>query len=151
MDLNGENLADGESRIEGDLEKFGKLEVDLFAMGDNTQLPVYVSLKADPGAWFVDAFSRPLPPRRRLYANPPFILIPKLLSKVRREKAELVLVAPVWPSQPWWPVLTGMLRQTPLHLPKASDLYLPPRGPSLQSPSLPPKWDTIACSISGKN
>ena len=158
------NLADGESRIEGDLsetklnplafqkiqERFGKLDLDLFASGDNTQTPLYVSLKADPQAWFVDAFSRPIPPNLRVFANPPFILIPRLLSKVQREKAQLVLVCPVWRSQPWWPVLTGMLTRTPLLLPRAPDLYLPPRDLlSLQSSPLPPKWDTIACFVSG--
>ena len=80
----GENLADGESRIEGEFsetrlnpraleliqERFGSLEVDLFATGDNAQTPIYVSLKADPGAWYVDAFSRPIPSSRRVFANP---------------------------------------------------------------------------------
>ena len=102
------NLADGESRIEGDFsearlnplafqriqERFGKLDLDLFASGDNTQTPLYVSLKADPQAWFVDAFSRPIPPNLRVFANPPFILLPRLLAKIQREKAQLVLVAP---------------------------------------------------------
>ena len=162
-----ENGADAESRIEGDLseaklnpkafamiqERFGTMELDLFASGDNTQTPRYVSLKADPQAWFVDAFSRPLPSHLKVLANPPFILIPRLLSKVRREKASLTLVAPVWPSQPWWPVLMRMTATPPpLLLPRLTNLYLPPRGPlSLQSPPSPPKWETIACSISGKN
>lgn len=162
-----ENGADEESRIEGDLSeaklnprvfqeiqgRFGEMEVDLFASGENTQTPHYVSLKSDPGAMYVDAFSRPIPSHLRVYANPPFILIPRLLAKVRREKARLTLVAPVWPSQPWWPSLTRMIATPPpLLLPRWPDLYLPPRGPlSLQSPPSPPKWETIACTISAKD
>ena len=172
----GENLADGESRIEGDFsetrlnprafeliqERFGSLEVDLFATGDNVQTPVYVSLKADPGAWYVDAFSRPIPSSRRVFANPPFILIPRLLAKVKREKAQLVLLAPVWRSQPWWPVLIGMLTPpAPLLLPQTPDLFLhprsslsvpfpsPPSSPPSPLPPLFPKWQTIACRLSG--
>ena len=159
------NLADGESRIEGDFsetklnpvafqkiqERFGKLDLDLFASGSNNQTPLYVSLKADPQAWFVDAFSRPIPPNLRIFANPPFILIPRLLAKLQREKAQLVLVCPVWRSQPWWPILIGMMTRIPLLLPRAPDLYLPPRGLSLHSTPLPPKWETIACLVSGSS
>jgi hypothetical protein len=161
-----ENLADEESRLEGSFtdrmlnpkvfeliqRRFGKLTVDLFATGDNTQTQTYVSLKADPGAWYVDTFSRPIPAKVGVYANPPFILIPKLLATVKREKAQLVLVAPVWPSQPWWPLLMGMvINPPPLSLPRSKNLYLPPRGPLSQMPGLPPNWETIACHVSARD
>ena len=159
------NLADGESRIEGDLtdwklnpkafalvvRRFGKMDLDLFASNQNTQTPLFVSLKADPEALYVDAFSRRIPPDLQVFANPPFILLPRLLSKIRRERTpRVILLAPVWPSQPWWPTLLRMLRPPPpLLLPRSQDLYLPPRGrPSPSSPSLP-KWRTIVCHVSG--
>jgi hypothetical protein len=162
-----ENTADKESRIEGDLSdselnpkafslilrRFGELQVDLFATGDNAKTPLFVSLKADPKAWYVDAFSRPLPQGKMVYANPPFILIPRLLSKLRREGGEVVLVSPVWPSQPWWPVLMKMAltHPPPLLLPRSSELFLPPRGSLPQCPPMPPKWDTVVCRVSGRS
>lgn len=161
-----ENRADKESRIEGDLtdwelnpkafalveRRFGKMDLDLFASSQNALAPRFVSLKADPDAYYVDAFSRPLPKDLKVFANPPFILIPRLLAKVRGERALLFLLAPVWPSQPWWPLLTRMMiPPPPLLLPRSHDLYLPPRGPLSQQAPFRPKWDTIVCCVSGKD
>ena len=132
--------------------RFGSLEVDLFATGDNAQTPAYVSLKADPGAWYVDAFSRPIPSSRRVFANPPFILIPRLLAKVKREKAQLVLLAPVWRSQPWWPVLIDVdSPSTSPSPPDSGPLPSPRSSLSVPFPSPPsslfPKWRTITCRL----
>ena len=43
------------------------------------------------------------------YANPPWNLIGRVLMKVENQAAGLVLVAPVWPSQPWYPKLLSLL------------------------------------------
>ena len=43
------------------------------------------------------------------YAFPPFCLIGRCLVKVRKEGATIVLVAPVWPSQPWYATLLNKL------------------------------------------
>ena len=98
----------------------------------------------------MDAFSRPFPSHHRIFANPPFILIPKLLSKVMREKAQLVLLAPrmalstLVARSDWDADVPTTALPGPGPLP-------PTTGPlSLLSPSLPPKWDTIACSVSGR-
>lgn len=57
-----------------------------------------------------------------LYAFPPFPLVHKVLLKVRRDKADVILVAPAWPCQCWYPVLLDLSIQTPLHFPPSSDL-----------------------------
>ena len=79
------NQADKESRIEGDLsdwmlnpqafalvvKRFGRMLLDLFASNQNAQTPLFVSLKADPEAHYVDAFSRKIPHGLQVFANPP--------------------------------------------------------------------------------
>ena len=151
--------ADRESRINEDYserelstaafsliqQRFGRMDLDLFATATNAKTKDFVSLKADPRATYVDAFSRPLPRGRNVYANPPFIMLAPLLAKVEREKAELVLVAPIWTRQPWWPVLKDMVVGDPLQLPSSPDLYIP--SPTQQQRT--PSWETIVCRVSG--
>ena len=47
------------------------------------------------------------------YANPPWSLIGRVLSKVQMDKAHIVLVTPVWKTQPWYPLLLQMLVARP--------------------------------------
>ena len=51
------------------------------------------------------------------YANPPFAIIPRVLSQVKSQRANLVLIAPVWKSQAWYPVLLDLLVDCPGLLP----------------------------------
>ena len=60
-----------------------------------------------------DAFSQHWGPLKG-YANPPWCLV---LSQVKRQQAQIILVAPVWKGQPWYPVLLGMLFDYPRQLP----------------------------------
>ena len=128
--------ADRESRRKGDssewkldpaifqqvMQILGPCQVDLFASRISAQLPVYMSWKPDPGSIATDALSQSWTDIKG-YAFPPFSLIGRCLSKVQRERVkELILVAPVWPSQPWFAVLLSMLFQRPLLLPKQSSL-----------------------------
>lgn len=131
-------------------QRFGKLDIDLFASKTNAQLSKYVSLRAEEEAWYTDAFSRPLPKGLAIYANPPFAVLGRFLAKVKREKAEAVVVAPVWTSQPWWPVLTEMMVGRPLQLMRKENMYiLPNQYPPESMPA--PKWETIVCKISGQD
>jgi hypothetical protein len=76
-------------------------EIDLFASTWNRQLERFVSWKPQPEAMAVDAFSLSWT-NRRGYAFPPFNMIARCLTKIMKEEAELILVAPVWQAQPWW-------------------------------------------------
>ena len=81
-------------------------------------------LKPDPGAIATDALSQPWTDLKG-YAFPPFSLIGRCLSKIQREKVpELILIAPVWPSQPWYPVLKASVFQKAILLPSLPDLLL---------------------------
>jgi len=114
-------VADCESRMEGDRsdwmlspqvfqrinDTLGPLEIDLFASRLTFQLPQFFSWRPDPQAVAVDAF------QLRGYANPPWCLVGRVLSKVESDQAQVVLVAPVWRAQSWYPVLLRMLRDYP--------------------------------------
>ena len=77
---------------------YGDLNIDLFATDLNHKLPVYVSPCPDPKAWAVDALSVSWT-GMAAYAFPPFPLLPKVLLKIREDKANVILVAPWWPQK----------------------------------------------------
>ncbi len=102
-------------------QRLGPLEVDLFAMQLTAQLTTYVSWRPDLLASATNAFTNDWS-QLRGYANPPWNLIGKILSQACRQQAELVLVAPAWRAQPWYPILLKMLVDFPLLIPPRSDL-----------------------------
>ena len=101
------------------MQILGPCQVDLFASRISAQLP---SWKPDPGAIATDALRQPWA-NMRGYAFPPFALIGRCLSKIQREGVrEIILIAPVWPTQPWFSLLLSMLFRRPLLLPKLPHL-----------------------------
>ena len=52
------------------------------------------------------------------FANPPWNQIPKVLAKSQTQGASIVLIAPVWKSQPWYSRLQAMLVDLPRLLPR---------------------------------
>ena len=65
------------------------------------------------------------------YANPPWSLIGRVLASVERQAAEVVLVAPIWPSQPWYPKLLSLLVAVPCKISLRIDLIWETRKGSL--------------------
>ena len=154
---------------------WGPHTVDWTASRLNTQLPRFCSWMFDPEATYVDVL-RSLHPRANGYSNPPFSLIGRILQLVRIRKVTLTLVAPVWRSQPWWPVLMSMCVEYPLLLSDPSSLedlyyqhipfsqyhrhhfhpqthhflFVPPDHRSGMKIS-PPKWEVGAFRISGNS
>ena len=100
---------------------WGPFTVDLFASRTNAQLLKYVSWRLDPQAWAVDALLCNWS-QERGYAFPPFCMISRCLAKVQRERADLVLIAPVWPAQPWYSALLHLLSDLPILLPQWPDM-----------------------------
>ena len=84
----------------------------MFASRLNNQLPVYCSWQADPESIHVDAFSVDWS-KYKFYAFPPFSLLPKCLSKIAQDKSQGILIAPLWPTQTWFPTLLQLLYQHP--------------------------------------
>jgi hypothetical protein len=113
-------------------------DIELFSSHWNAQLPSFVSWRPQPGASAVNAFSLN-GSNHAGYAFLPFSLIPKCLEKLRREKANLVLICPVWPGQPWFPILLELACDVPLLLHSSHNLLVSATGvahPLLQTVSL---------------
>ena len=98
---------------------WGKPTMDMFASRLNSQLPRYVSWKPDPQATHVDALTIDWADKGTLYMFPPFAMLSKILRKIHTEKAEAIMVAPLWPAQPWFSALLHML---------TDDIFLLPRN-----------------------
>lgn len=108
-------------------QRLRQCSVDLFATRLNAQLPRFVAWRPDPEAIAVDAFAQNWA-NCRGYAFPPFCLIGRVLQKVLADRAELLLVAPVWPSQPWWPLLLQLAIAAPVWLSAGDQLLTAPTG-----------------------
>jgi hypothetical protein len=120
-------VADSESRVMRDRtdwqlnpiifqqinRRLGPLEVDLFASRLTAHLPRYFSWRPDPLAEGTDAFLQDWS-HILGFANPPWCLLGRVLAQVHTQQAQVILIAPVWKTQPWYPVLLNMLVSMPL-------------------------------------
>ncbi len=118
--------------------------MDLFASRLTHQLQHYVSWRPDPGAMAIDAFNMNWT-KFQGYANPPWNLVGRVLTQVREQRAQITLVAPTWKSQPWYPVLLGMLIREPLMLQRNHETIIPTH--SVNQPHMTPQL--AAWSVSG--
>ncbi len=120
---------------------WGPMEVDLFASRLTTQCPVFFSWRPDPYAAATDAFLQ-VWTGLKAYANPPWNLVGRVAAQAQAQQASLVLVAPVWRTQPWYPILLEMLVDAPHLIP-------PQRQATSRSQMRTPQL--AAWPISGKN
>lgn len=120
--------------------------LDLFASAANSQCPQYYSYHHDHRALGTDCFQHRWPTEGTSYAYPPPILIGRTLQKARHEScSRLILVAPLWQAQPWWPTLLLMLRHPPLILPNETWLTTDQMG----NETWPQRWPLLVCDLSG--
>ena len=82
-----------------------------------------------------------------IYAFPPFNLIPRVLQKLEHEKAEAILIVPIFVNQSWFTRLLTLLIDKPLWLP-SSDISLTVPYRRKTFPTLP-KTKLMACHVSG--
>ena len=122
-------------------------EIDLFASRLNCQLKPFVSWGPDPEAWAVDAFTLHWG-NWLIYAFPPFSLLHRVLCKWKRDEADGLLVAPVWMTATWYPLMLKMLTTEPILLPKGSRVLQLPHDNSPHP--LHKKLQLMVCSLSGK-
>jgi hypothetical protein len=126
-------------------EKFGTPTIDLFASRINAKLPKFVSWRPEPGAVNINAFSMSWADSY-VYLFPPFSLLTKCLQKLMFEGTDALLIAPLWPTQPWFAQILRLLTAIPVMLPKTRMLYLP-TAPRESHPLHHLKL--IACRLSG--
>ena len=101
----------------------GPLEIYLFASQLTKQLSKFYSWRPDPEAQGTDAFHQDWS-QMRGFANPPWCLIARCLSQIKRQVPRVVMVIPLWPSQPWYPTILGMLEDFPRMLPAQENLVV---------------------------
>ena len=100
-------------------------QVDLFATSQNNKLPVYVSPIPDPQAWAVDALNTSWE-NLVAYAYPPTALLPRIVQKLQSQLCRLILIAPGWPTEPWFWDLVEMSLDIPRKLPPLPTLLKQP-------------------------
>ena len=106
--------------------RYGQPNVDLFASLQNHKLRIFCALTPHPSVWRVDAFTCDWQDLVA-YAFPPFALVPRVLQKLRTDGCRaLLLVAPLWPGQPWFPTLLQYLSDQPRLLPVRTDIVQMP-------------------------
>ena len=103
-----------------------KPQVDIFATRFSRRLPLFVSPVPDPQAWAVDALSISWT-NLSAYAFPPFPILGKVIRKVRADKATVILIAPKWESQPWFPDLLHLAIRDPIRLQVGKQSLVQPR------------------------
>lgn len=90
---------------------FGKPNIDLFANSLIAQVENHCSWKPDPNASFVDAFTIDWS-KCFSYIFPPFSLIGKCLQEIMEERAECIMMVPVWTTQVWYNIALELLIDT---------------------------------------
>ena len=122
-------------------------EIDLFATRINSQFAQYCSLRHDPYASCIDAFSISWFDLK-FYCFPPFSCIRQVLQKIRRDSAMGVVVVPKWPKQIWYPYMLRLLAAPPLTLKSSKNLLSLPGWTDMLHP-LYHNLNLMVCVVSG--
>jgi hypothetical protein len=128
---------------------FLRLQTDLFASPGNKKLDQFVSRWPHWQATAVDALQCPLDDLGGLYANPPWSVIQKILSRLRLfPKVKVLMVVPFWDSTAWWPQLIKMKAPgTPcLKVNPYQGMFTNCWGEAMP----PPRWPLLCLICSGK-
>ena len=89
------------------------------------QLPNFYSWRPDSEAVTTDTFNQDWA-QTRGFTNPLWCLIAHCLSQIKRQMARVVIITPLWASQPWYATILGMLEDYPRILPAKEDLVILP-------------------------
>ena len=127
---------------------FGPFDIDLFASRLNYQMMPYVAWLPDPHAMAVNAFDLSWE-NYYCYAFPPFSILTQVLQKVEQDEAEMVLVAPMWTTQPWFFTLLRLVVDHPRILPRGKQTLILPHN-QLRVHPLYQKMHLAAYRLSGK-
>jgi hypothetical protein len=127
---------------------WGPFSIDRFASFLTKQIPRYNSQFCDPLSVGVDALAQKDWGTENNFVNAPFRLIPQILTKIQAHQAEATIIAPWWPSQPWFNKLLSMTIATPLHIPQTRGSFIQ-WGPVIE-PLKNLRWKIFAFRICGK-
>ena len=119
------------SHLPGDLRSIWFSGSGPFRLQADTSGTPLLQLEARSSGRSVDAFQQDWGPLKG-FANPPWCLIGRVLGQARRQQAQLLLLAPVWKGQTWYPVLLEMLWDFPRLIAPAPDLIQKPTGSPME-------------------
>ena len=129
------------------IDNMYKPDRDLFASRINRQLNNYISWQPDPQATAVDAFSVNWYNKLN-YIFPPFSMMSKVLRKLEEDRAEAIVIAPIWMTQCWFAKLLQMLIEPPRMVPRGKKQLILP----FDSKQIHPLWRKMrlcVCRLSG--
>ena len=127
------------------VKHFGSPSIDIFASRLNYKVARYCAWQPDPGTLVIDCFTMHWGSEELIYAFPPFSLVHKVLQKLIYDKAIGVVVVPLWPTQPWFSLLTKIMCGIPATFEvNANELYLPFSGVATSSPRNQPRRHPLA-------
>jgi hypothetical protein len=112
-------------------QRFGMPQMDLFASRLNYKVIPFCAFKPDPLAATIDAFTIHWL-GFLCYAFPPFCVLGRVIQKVIQDKAEIILIAPDWPTKPWYTLVRKLAIARPYTFRvRANTLFLPHRSTDL--------------------
>ena len=107
----------------------------MFESVHNAHLPQFMSPVLEPRALAVDALSQDRQ-GRLMYMFPPILLLNKIIQKLQvTQAAKVIMIAPWWSSQPWFPHL--------LSTPTTTVLSTPPRSTVSAVPGIHLGWKVV--------
>ncbi|KAK6175741.1 hypothetical protein SNE40_014134 [Patella caerulea] len=95
--------------------------IDLFASRLNYKLDRYAAWHLDPNATFIDAFSFNWH-GEIIYCFPPFCLLSRCIQKILTDGCKGIIIAPIWPTQPWFSQILDIICFRPIILPARKNL-----------------------------
>ena len=119
-----------------------KPEIDLFPISINTLFGNYAAFRSDPWTMYIAAFSIYWSDLN-FYAFPSISVIPSVLSKVKQDIPEGIIVVPFWPTKAWYRVILKMLVLTPILLNSRKSLLALPQTPNL----VHPMWKKVSMLV----
>jgi hypothetical protein len=94
-------------------ERFGRMDIDRFASDKNTKLPRFNAWNISLGikAEALDAFSQDWS-KDINFVNAPFNLIPRILKLIQNQKANTIMLIPLWKGQMWFQTALSLASNT---------------------------------------
>ena len=90
-------------------KQFGQSYIDLFSTRANKKVNKYISWKPDTDSIATDAFSVTW---EKYF--PPFSLICQVLTKIKKDQANTILIKPLWATQGWFPAVLKLIVAAPI-------------------------------------
>jgi hypothetical protein len=127
-------------------EHFHGLEVDRFASPENARLSRFNARWAHPLSHEYNALAQNWRGTFS-YACPPMAMVQQVLKLVREQRVRAVVVLPVWPASPWWPLLRRMEVRS-VNLGSGAQVFQPGLSGHLP-PAKNGKWQFRAVLVDG--